>query len=449
MKNLTRPPLVLIPTYFGCLLFDRRCSRYFPFDQETTQLLRRLVETSLDEVILWAVSRQGHEPGAVIGLVEEFYRRGCFRPDGRLAATVLPLDPPADRLPGPLALHLEVVSACNLTCSHCFAGHLPRRETPLTLVELDRLFGEMSNLGTFRLGLTGGEPLLRGDLFELLDAALGHGLHPCLTTNGLLITDEIARSFGARDLVWLNISLEGATRETNDRVRGEGTFDRVLERIKILRRHSRFTLAFTIMRSNLHEIEDCARLAHDLGAETAVFRPLYPVGTAQSHPELMPTFAEYTDALNRLSRLEVASDLHAIDPFSPQSRSESRATTLQHHGCGAGNLVCSVSVSGDVNPCSFLGTRFNAANLRHHSLEEIWSNSEGFKSIRALPGPDPSHPNQRFSGGCRARSLAFNGSINAPDPWVEAQSSGDCVQSGRHPLVVLDLTASAPRSTRP
>jgi MoaA/NifB/PqqE/SkfB family radical SAM enzyme len=107
--------------------------------------------------------------------------------------------------------------------------------------ELDGLFTEMAAMGSFRLGLTGGEPLLRRDRFDITDLATSHGLHPCVTTNGLLITEEAARDFAARRLVWLSISPDGATAATNDRVRGAGTFDRVLGRIAVLRGHARFT----------------------------------------------------------------------------------------------------------------------------------------------------------------------------------------------------------------
>src|SRR5262249_36169178 len=210
----------------------------------------------------------------------------------------LDVEPPPDHLVGPLAVHLEVVAACNLRCIHCFAGELPRKERALTLDELDRLFADMARMGSFRLGLTGGEPLLRHDLFEIIDLATVHGLCPCVTTNGLRITEAIAREFGKRNLLWLNVSLEGASAATNDPIRGEGTFDQVLERLAVLARYAHFTLAFTLMSTNVHEVEACAELAYRVGADTAVFRPLYPVGTARHHLDLMPTFAQYGDALS-------------------------------------------------------------------------------------------------------------------------------------------------------
>jgi MoaA/NifB/PqqE/SkfB family radical SAM enzyme len=151
----------------------------------------------------------------------------------------------------------------------------------------------MAAVGSFPLGLTGGEPLLRKDLFDIIDLATNHGLHPCVTTNGLLVDEEVARAFGERDLVWLNVSLEGATAESNDAVSGTGSFDRVMDRLAVLRRHTTFTLAFTITSANVDEIEACVRLSEQVGASTAVFRPLYPVGVARDHLDLLPTFDRY------------------------------------------------------------------------------------------------------------------------------------------------------------
>src|SRR5262249_43190829 len=158
----------------------------------------------------------------------------------------------------PLAVHLEVIASCNLKCTHCFADVLPRRETPLTLEELDKLFESMAKMGSFRLGLTGGEPLMRRDLFEIIDLATSHGLHPCITTNALLLTEAIAQEFGKRDLVWLNVSLEGATADSNDLIRGQGVFERVTEKLQVLRKYARFTLAFTVTHHNYAEVEACA-----------------------------------------------------------------------------------------------------------------------------------------------------------------------------------------------
>jgi [mycofactocin precursor peptide]-tyrosine decarboxylase / 3-amino-5-[(4-hydroxyphenyl)methyl]-4,4-dimethylpyrrolidin-2-one synthase len=408
-------PLVLVPQFFGSLVFDRRTSRYLPFDEESTHVLRRLTRESIDAVLASLPRAEG--------LLDHLTEAGFFDLDGRLAADVVDVAPPADHLVGPIAVHLEVIAACNLTCRHCFAGDLPRKDDPLRLREIEALLATLARMGSFRLGLTGGEPLMRHDLFDILDAAVAHGLHPCLTTNGLLVTEDIARRFARRDLVWLNVSLDGATAATNDRIRGAGTFERVLARLRVLGRHARFTLAFTITRDSAEEVDACAELARRVGAHAAVFRPLYPVGVARRHPDLMPTYDQYADALQRLS-----GDLHALDPFSPQSREAHRAHVTLNNGCGAANLVCSISVQGQVNPCSFLGTEHDAGNIRVTPFDEIWHSSAGFTRLRATAG-------EAFCGGCRARALAFNGSVHAEDPWHRAWQD-----RGRlHPMSNLEI----------
>jgi radical SAM protein with 4Fe4S-binding SPASM domain len=434
-----RQPRVVIPQYFGCLVFDRRTSRYLPFDCEATKLLLALHRLTIDEVL--GGLEETTEQQAVMDFFDCFYERGFFGVDGRLAADVLAVDVPADHLVGPLAVHLEIVGACNLTCTHCFAGELPRNHRPLQLPEMDRLFGDLSRLGSFRLGLTGGEPLLRKDLLDILDAATGHGLHPCLTTNGLLLTDDMARELGRRPLVWLNVSLEGPSPESNDSVRGAGTFAAVIEKLKLLRRHARFTLAFTIMRTNAHLVRQCADLAYEVGAHTAVFRPLYPVGTALQHLDLMPSFAQYTNALGELADMDSpGADLHGLDPFSPQTRSATEAQIHTSHTCGAGQHVCSISVQGDVNPCSFLGPAFNSGNIRELPFPVIWRTGQQLRRLRQESAPGG------FEGGCRARAQTFAGSAEAADPWFEEYQQRKSDDAALHPGASVEVVRRPLRS---
>lgn len=402
-------PLVLTPQHFGALVFERSSSRYLPFDARATALLSELAHSPLARVLS---TRSPEDAATVRRFYEAFEPRGFFTVDQRFAGEVREVDVPPDHLVGPLAVHLEVAGACNLTCAHCFASPLPRHREPLTLDEMSVLFAELSAIGSFRLGLTGGEPLLRRDLLEIIDSATAHGLHPCLTTNGLLLDERWAKELAARPLVWLNISLDGATARTNDPVRGAGTFDAVVEKLRTLGKNLRFTLAFTVMRHNTEDVEPFAQLARELGAHTVVFRPLYPVGAARHRPELMPQFAQYSRSLSSLASSGAA--VRGIDPFSPQARGQTSAVVQGNHGCGAGNTIATVSVRGDMNPCSFLGSAYDAANIRQRSFTEIWNHSAGFRAMRALsktkePG--------RFAGGCRARALQAAGDVDAPDPW--------------------------------
>jgi hypothetical protein len=296
---------VLVPQFFGSLIFDRRSSRYLPFDQESTGVLQELADLPFDALhARWAGERDAASVAALEAFYEGLDALGFFTLDRRLAAAILDVSPPPDHLTGPLAVHLEVAASCNLACAHCFAGDLPRREAQLSLAESDALFAEMAAMGSFRLGLTGGEPLLRRDLFDIIDLAISHGLHPCVTTNGL-------------------------------------------------REHARFTLAFTIMKTNLHEIEQCIALAASVGASTAVFRPLYPVGVATRHlDELMPSFAEYSDALARIASASGAG-AGLADGFD-----------LRHtHGSRLRNWLCA---SPGRTVASLTGSRVRRNGRRRH-----------------------------------------------------------------------------------
>ncbi|MEO1267717.1 MAG: radical SAM protein [Myxococcota bacterium] len=429
-------PLVLVPQHFGSLVFDRSTSRYLPFDVETTALLRALIDRPPHQMVT-----EVEDPEAFVAFHASIDARGLCAPDGRFAGAVLDVTPPADHLTGPLALHLEIIGACNLACTHCFAGELPRHHAPLRLPEIVDLFDQLAAIGSYRLGLTGGEPLMRKDLFEIIDEAGQRGLHPCLTTNGLLLDEVSVRKLGERDFAWLNVSLDGATAATNDAVRGAGVFDAVCDKLRLLGRYARFTLAFTITSLNAAEVDACVRLAWELGAHTAVFRPLYPTGIALRHPELMPTYDQYADALERLEQvghLPIGHEVCGVDPFSPQTRRETQARTSTWPGCGAGTTVCSISVQGQVNPCSFMGPEHDAGNIRDQPFRAIWDTSQGFQAVRnpALDGCGSGCDG--FQGGCRARAKAAHGSIHAADPWLDAYRNR---VGGHHPKTNIHLSS--------
>jgi radical SAM protein with 4Fe4S-binding SPASM domain len=195
-----------------------------------------------------------------------------------------------------------------------------------------------------------------------------------------------------------------------------------------LRRYARFTLAFTITRDNAHLVRQCAELACEVGAHTAVFRPLYPAGVALEHPELMPSFGQYQAALAELASMEVqGEELRGLDPFSSTTRAADRAEVHTSHTCGAGQHVCSISVQGEVSPCSFLGPAFQTGNIRQTPFPVIWRTGQAMRRMR-----QPS----AFQGGCRARALAFAGSAEAPDPWMDEflqTSSIDTCKPSGHP----------------
>lgn len=418
------PRHTLTRQWFGSLVFDHRLARYLPFDHALTEALI----ASVSQPIHTLLDPNGDDETAR-ACIEHFYNEGLFTPSMLFDGVVQDTLPLHRVLTGPLSVHLEVVARCNLSCTHCFAGELPRKSDPLTLNELDALFRDLSRMGAFRLSLTGGEPLLRKDLCAIIDLAIKHQLHPCITTNGLLLNERWVQDLSQRKLLWLNVSLDGTDAITNDTVRGEGTFDAVVEKVALLKGRVPFSIAFTVMKHNALQAEKLTSLAQQLGANAAVLRPLYPVGTAVEHPELLPTFAQYQHALATMA----PSGSEPLREFSPATRANDAAKVIDHLGCGAGTTTLSISADGTVNPCSFLGAGFNSLSVKEHSVQSIWQSGDKFAQLREFAAREAAEQSP-FRGGCRARAQYFSGSAFAVDPWVlpNAQDS-----KHRHPLTVL------------
>ena len=407
MKVATAP-YVLVPQHFGGLVFDRAGVRYLPFDHAGFELLVRSLDEPIDSIL---GSSSGEARSAAEAFFARYYAQGLYDWRGFFAGVLLEVeDVPQAHLLGPLVAHLEVIAACNLSCTHCFAGELPRAGRPLSQEELDPVFAQLAALGCFCLNLTGGEPLLRRDLVEVIDLAGRHGLFCTLTSNGLLIDEPLARAIGQRENLRLNLSLEGASEATHDAVRGSGSFSALLERISLLREHARFALAFTVTAHNAHEVDELVQLSRRLGADALVVRPTYPVGEALHHPELVPSLAAYSEAVRSLAARGVedrAAELCGLDPRPPQAGLEIPANA----GCSAGRLQCSISATGAVNPCSFLGADYDAGTLREASFGELWRESQRFRELRDVAGR---------VNGCRARALHLGGALDGPDPWEAA-----------------------------
>ena len=137
-------------------------------------------------------------------------------------------------LSSPLKIPLNITRKCNLKCKHCFndAGNLDSEE--LTTAELFRLINQMRESGTFFLTIGGGEPLLREDLFEVIKYARENFIAVSIVTNGLLLNEEIVKKLNTLNLDTITVSIDGLEKN-HDQIRGEGSFKKAINKIKILR----------------------------------------------------------------------------------------------------------------------------------------------------------------------------------------------------------------------
>ena len=181
-------------------------------------------------------------------------------------------------LDAPICLTWEITYGCNLACVHCLSSSGKRRRDELSTAEAKRLIDEWAEMKVFYINVGGGEPMSRRDFFELMDYSLARNIGVKFSTNGTLIDDAAARWIAARDYLDLQISIDGATPETNDPVRGEGSYDRARRAMDLLRKHGfRFKINATVTRPNYPEIDDLYALALSYGAELRLTR-LRPTG---------------------------------------------------------------------------------------------------------------------------------------------------------------------------
>src|SRR6185312_4132309 len=137
-------------------------------------------------------------------------------------------------LDAPICLTWELTYACNLACVHCLSSSGRRNPRELTTAECRAVIDELERMQVFYVNIGGGEPTVRRDFWELLDYAVAHHVGVKFSTNGSRITPERAESLAASDYVDVQISLDGATAEVNDRVRGPGSYDTALSALRNL-----------------------------------------------------------------------------------------------------------------------------------------------------------------------------------------------------------------------
>jgi [mycofactocin precursor peptide]-tyrosine decarboxylase / 3-amino-5-[(4-hydroxyphenyl)methyl]-4,4-dimethylpyrrolidin-2-one synthase len=319
-------------------------------------------------------------------------------------------------LRAPVNLTWEVSLACNLRCSHCLSSSGDSAHNELSTAEALDLVEQLHQAGVFQVNFGGGEPFMRPDFEEILAACHARGIMTCISTNGTLIWPErVARLAATNRLVAIQVSLDGACRETCDAVRGEGVFDAAIKAVKLLAASSIPTSINTVLTThNACEIPAMHELARSLGVSLRVSR-FRPSGRgADNWESLRPTPAQLLGFSDWLAK---SGDVRTGDSFFSLTSQERQGLGLNL--CGAAKLTCCVGPTGNMYPCAFLQTdRFKAGSLRDNTFQEIWDSSEIYDSFRSLR-IHSCEECQRFDqchGGCPAVAWHLKNDINGGDP---------------------------------
>jgi mycofactocin biosynthetic radical S-adenosylmethionine protein MftC len=315
----------------------------------------------------------------------------------------------------PVNLTWEVTLACNLRCSHCLSSSGEKACNELSTAEALDLVEQLHTAGVFQVNFGGGEPFIRPDFEEILAACHARRIMTCISTNGTLIGPERVARLASNRLVAIQVSLDGANRETCDAIRGNGVFDRAIEAVKLLAATSIPTSINTVLTAqNAAEIPAMHELARSLGVSLRVSR-FRPSGRgADNWESLRPSPAQL---LAFSDWLAASGDVRTGDSFFSLTTQERQGLGLNL--CGAAKLTCCVSPTGHMYPCAFLQSdRFEAGNLRTSSFQEIWDNSEIYASFRNLRihSCEECTRFDQCHGGCPAVAWHLKNDINGGDP---------------------------------
>ncbi|HEY5973348.1 MAG TPA: mycofactocin radical SAM maturase [Geobacteraceae bacterium] len=318
-------------------------------------------------------------------------------------------------LRSPVNLTWEVSLACNLRCSHCLSSSGEPARDEMTTAEALDLVEQLHAAKVFQVNFGGGEPFMRPDFEEILAACHTRGIMTCISTNGTLLdADRVARLAESR-LVAIQVSMDGARRETCDAIRGEGVFDTAIEAVKLLAATRIPTSINTVLTAqNADEIPAMHEMARSLGVSLRVSR-FRPSGRgADNWESLRPSPAQLIAFSDWLAQ---SGDVRTGDSFFSLTSQERQGLGLNL--CGAAKLTCCVGPTGNMYPCAFLQTdRFKAGSLRESTFQEIWDNSAIYESFRSLR-IHSCEECQRFDschGGCPAVAWHLKNDLNGGDP---------------------------------
>jgi MoaA/NifB/PqqE/SkfB family radical SAM enzyme len=286
----------------------------------------------------------------------------------------------------------HLTERCNLRCRHCYQGDGTGEELPLPLVreavtEISEMFAAWKESCGVALApsfnITGGEPLLRSDIFTIIDDIGRRGFAMFLLTNGTLIDGDTAARLADAGVKGVQVSIEG-TEGTHDAIRGEGSFAKALAGAGYLCAAGvPVTLNITVSRLNVGEIPAMIDLTEALGVPRLGIARFVPAGRGMAMAGEMLSQEEVRDLYEWLLAVSVPGlDIVTGDPLATQLRSADSglAGATACGGCAAGVSGLTLMADGTIVPCRRL--EIPLGNIRTHSLREIWATSEVLARLR-------------------------------------------------------------------
>jgi len=333
----------------------------------------------------------------------------------------------------------EITRRCNLKCVHCrSSSELEVKGHPdFPLEEAKRILDDISSYAKPVIVLSGGEPLMRADVFEIARYGTEKGLRMCLATNGTLVTDEVCEKIKTSGIKIVSVSLDGSEERTHDEFRGQaGAFKGIINAARLFKEQGiEFIVNSSFTKRNQEEIPKVYRLVKGLGATAWYMFMIVPTGRAEEMMQELISKEDYEEILKWHYQMEKDEKDMLVRPTcaphyyrvvlqkSKEEKEKWQRRTLKFStggskGCIAGQLICLIDVDGNVLPCSYFPKP--AGNIRERSFKDIWENSELFKELRdfkSYKGKCGSCEYITVCGGCRARAYAVTGDYLQEEPF--------------------------------
>jgi mycofactocin radical SAM maturase len=328
-------------------------------------------------------------------------------------------------LDAPICLTWELTYACNLACVHCLSSSGKRDPRELSTRQCMDIIDELERMQVFYVNIGGGEPTVRPDFWELVDYATAHHVGVKFSTNGVRIDQEVAAKLAASDYVDVQISLDGATAEVNDAVRGPGSFAMAIKALENLAAagFKDAKISVVVTRHNVDQLDDFKTLADQYGATLRITR-LRPSGRgADVWDELHPTAEQQVTLYDWL--VARGEGVLTGDSFFHLAGLGAPGALAGLNMCGAGRVVCLIDPVGDVYACPFaIHDRFLAGNILREDgfgtgFSNVWKYSPLFTELREPQSAGACGSCGHYDacrGGCMAAKFFTGLPLDGPDP---------------------------------
>jgi heme b synthase len=329
----------------------------------------------------------------------------------------------------------EVTRSCNLACKHCRAeAHLEPYEGELDTAEAKALIDTFPEVGSPIIIFTGGDPMMRPDVYELIRYATDKGLRCVMSPNGTLITPETAQQMREAGVQRCSISIDGPDSASHDEFRGvPGAFDASMRGIEYLKEAGiEFQINTTVTRANLGSFKQIFDLCERIGAAAWHIFLLVPTGRAAQLGAEVISGEEYEEVLNWFYDFRKTTQMHLKATCAPhyyrimrqRAKEEGVPVTPENfgldamtRGCLGGTGFCFISHVGQVQPCGYL--ELDCGNVRTTPFPEIWRTSKQFLQFRdqkEYEGKCGICEYHKVCGGCRARAYSMDGTYMGEEP---------------------------------